>query len=239
MYKYIVLDLDNTLTNETSSRKSGFKKVLEYLNRPYDEDEFKRFVSFDKEYWNDIRNNVILTPAKYLLTHELHKTWNRATRFIRFFDELNLSVEQGSKINDIYIIGLGEDVELIEYAKELLEYLKNKDYTLIMATDGPKLAQNPKLDNGHIREYFSDVIISEEISSSKGEIDFFNTIMTRNNIENPNEVVFIGDSLVGDIKFSNVVGFTTIWYNIDKLPTNNDIIPSYTVSSLQEILNIL
>jgi putative hydrolase of the HAD superfamily len=49
----------------------------------------------------------------------------------------------------------------------------------------------------------------------------------------------VGDSLTADIQGGNNAGMDTVWYNPSNLINNSKAIPTYTIHSYQELLEML
>ena len=49
----------------------------------------------------------------------------------------------------------------------------------------------------------------------------------------------IGDSLTADIAGGNASGIDTVWYNPDRKENTSLVVPTYTVSTYQEIADFL
>jgi len=92
-----------------------------------------------------------------------------------------------------------------------------------------------------ISKYFNTILTSDENGWRKPSPHIFNDILQRLHVT-PDEVIYVGDSPVEDIKGAKTAGFTTIFvrsqfYSIKNL-TNHNIAADFTAKNLQEVSKI-
>ena len=123
-------------------------------------------------------------------------------------------------------------------AMDLLKYLHGK-YILCVASNGPYQQQKNRLKVGGMLPYFSDLFISEEIGIEKPGIGFFQRVWEKIGHFAPDEVMIVGDSLTSDIQGGNNAGILCCWFNPQGKPAPDNLRIDYTISSLNQILDIL
>jgi putative hydrolase of the HAD superfamily len=97
---------------------------------------------------------------------------------------------------------LGKPVVLLDGVTEVLKYLREKHYKLVVATKGDLLDQERKLKNSDIQHFFHHV----EVMSNKKEDDY-RKLLQHIEIE-PEEFLMIGNSYKSDIEpVLNLNGF--------------------------------
>jgi len=126
---------------------------------------------------------------------------------------------------------------MLDGALEMLETL-GKSCTFILITNGISTVQRSRLKAADIGKYFREIIISEEIGFKKPEKGFFDAAMKKSGYPPHNEVLVVGDSLSSDIKGGADYGLDTCWYNPDSNENPTGIIPSYEISSLNDLYKI-
>lgn len=89
---------------------------------------------------------------------------------------------------------INQPVELLEGVLEILRYLKNKDYKLIVATKGDLLDQERKLKKSRLEKYFHHV----EVMSNKKAADY-KKLLAHLDIA-PEEFLMVGNSYKSDIE---------------------------------------
>ncbi len=94
---------------------------------------------------------------------------------------------------------------------ETLEQLGTQ-HELHIITNGFFEVQNIKIDNCGLRNYFSQIIISEEYGLNKPHVEIFRLAETLAGT-NAKESVMIGDNLVSDIEGAIGAGWRAIYYN--------------------------
>ena len=232
MYKTIIFDLDDTLNDDTKNMQEAFKILTK---DKYSDEEFKKFQTIDKNYWKERAAGIVKDPREGMSKAEKAE-WNRAQRFLRYFK--GISYEEAVKMNEIYTEGLKRKVQEIEGAKEIIKYIKDKKYKLIIASNGPSTAIPSKLKGLGINEYIDETFAADECGSMKPHTYFYEALFNKINNHNTKEMLYIGDELEKDIKGGNEVGMDTCWFNIRN--ENVSIYkPTYEIHKLEELKNIL
>ena len=223
MYKVLIFDLDDTLTNNLENVKEAFKKVIEYRKEKFTEEKFSKFYNIDLKFWSDRANGKLLTP--YEDNKEKKVEWLRANRFIKYFGENNISYEEAVKVNDIYMNGMKEKVVPRENCFEVIKYLYDKNYKIVIATNGPLIPLKIKIEKLDIFKYMDTIFSAEEIGFMKPSKEFYEALMKKSNLKVKEDILFIGDDLEKDIKGGIENGIDTCWCNYDNIPNNLSYIP--------------
>ena len=108
--------------------------------------------------------------------------------------------EEAVKCNDLYVEGLKEKVEPINGAIEILEYLKEKDYEIVIATNGPSDALPAKLEKLGFTNLIDKTMAADECGYMKPNPRFYEALFDKINNHNKEEMLFIGDEIEKDIK---------------------------------------
>lgn len=120
----------------------------------------------------------------------------------------------------------------------VLDKLKGK-YKLLLLTNGSPDLQMEKLDGvPALIPYFDHMIISGEFGEGKPAASIFKHALQKLAIE-PENGIMVGDKLTTDILGANTIGMTSVWVNRHGMTRNDDIVPSYEISHLEELLQIL
>ena len=123
---------------------------------------------------------------------------------------------------------------LLPGAEEIVRYLAEK-YPLTIVTNGFVEVQYEKFDKSGLKNYFSHIVLSEEVGCQKPNPRIFEEALRLNGLS-ADEVVMVGDSWYSDIQGAINAGIDQIWVT-DHL--SDDCAPTYTVKSLEEIKSIL
>ncbi|MCU6708200.1 HAD family hydrolase [Paenibacillus sp. J5C_2022] len=120
----------------------------------------------------------------------------------------------------------------------VLDALKGK-YKLLLLTNGSPDLQKEKLDGvPELVPYFDHIIISGEFGEGKPAASIFRHALDRLGIE-PDHGIMVGDKLTTDILGANTIGMTSVWINRRGVKRNDDIIPAYEITHLEELLRLL
>lgn len=236
MYNTVIFDLDGTLTNDCENIRQAFKIVLEYKKEKYTDEKFERFYSIDKKTWKDRAEGKLITP--YEDNIEKKAEWLRASRFLKYFNN-TIDYHEAVHINNIYMNGLKEKVIAREGTIDIIKYLYNKKYNLVIATNGSTIPLKAKLEKLQIDRYFTTIFSAEEVGFMKPHIEFYEGLIKK--IGNPvkENILFIGDGIDTDIKGGIENNIDTCWCNYSKEKIESKYIPKYEIHKLEELKQIL
>lgn len=236
MYKTLIFDLDDTLTDDYQNVKEAFKILMKYRNEEFSEDKFNRFYRIDKSVWEERAAGGLLGP--YENDNEKKTEWIRAIRFIRYYGEENISYEEAVIANNIYMNGMKEKVVAQEGAYEILEYLFNKGYRIVIATNGPIIPLKSKIKKLNIDKFVDVTFSAEEVGFMKPSYQFYEALFQKAKIVLKEDVLFIGDDLSKDVKGAIENNIDICWCNYD-YKLNNEYNITYEINNLKELKNIL
>jgi len=131
-------------------------------------------------------------------------------------------------------------IKLLPYLTELIRYLQRQNIKLGVITDGRKVTQENKLKALGIYDLLSDIIISEEVGTSKPSIQNFTLI---SNKYPEKHFYYIGDNISKDFVTPNRLGWVTgclldDGQNIHSQDLNRvsyDFLPSFVFKAWSEI----
>ncbi|MBN2892779.1 MAG: YjjG family noncanonical pyrimidine nucleotidase [Bacteroidales bacterium] len=229
-YKHVFFDFDNTLWDFTYNSKESLNDVfLKYqlFNYFVDfEDFYEKYEENNTNLWNEYRQGLISKESL---------TFRRFSVILEKFeipDSRNIS----QKINSDYLSLTTTKTKIIDDAYEILNYLKNK-YELHILTDGFFEVQVVKLRTSKLSPFISNVITAEEIGFLKPSIELFQHALKSVNATKE-ESIMIGDSYESDIIGAKNAGIDQIFLNHNNR-SDLEIKPTYTVTKLKEIIEIL
>lgn len=237
MYKFLIFDLDNTLTDDYENVKQAFKYVMENKKEEYSEEKFLKFHKIDIETWRARANGEIITPFENDIKKKTE--WIRASRFLKFYGENNISYEDAVKTNDIYMEGMKLKVVSQKNSYEIIKYLYEKNYKIIIATNGPKVALDTKLEKLKISKFIDITFSAEEIGFMKPHFKYFDALLKKANIVNKKDILFIGDDLEKDIRGGLENSIDTCWCNYNNYINNTIYKPKFEIKELLELKSIL
>jgi haloacid dehalogenase superfamily, subfamily IA, variant 1 with third motif having Dx(3-4)D or Dx(3-4)E len=117
-----------------------------------------------------------------------------------------------------------------------LSKLKDR-YKLVIGSNSDHDPLTKDLTNNHIKVH--KVYSSEQLRVYKPDAEFFQKILDDLNVT-PEEVIYVGDSLIDDIYGSSIIGIQSIWLNRKHEQLRDDIPePLYEINNLEEITELL
>ena len=225
-YKYIFLDVDNTILDFSACELNAHKKVSQSYNLPWNVSLYNAYNKINDEWWKKFERG------------ECSKPEIGVGRFKDYLTIVKSSISPGD-FNSSYLEALAEGRFVIDGANEFVKKLYNLGYTIYIATNGNYSVQKKRLENQAFMKYVSDVFISEKLGYPKPTKEFFEGARKQACINFASDTIIIGDSLTSDIKGGINAGFDTCWYNPNNLENTLNIPITYTVKSYDEILKIL
>jgi len=228
-YKHLLIDLDNTIWDFESNSETALKEIFFSYQLDKQFDSFSHF------------NNLFSEGNHQLWAAYCNKQINKKQlNFERFNYPLILVGIQ----NETLALSLGTDylqiyptkTVLMPHALELLEYLKNK-YHLHILSNGFSEVQYTKLKHAKLESYFDKIILSEMVGVLKPNKRIFEYAIKSLNARKK-ETLMIGDNFETDIRGAKDVGIDQIYYQINA-DKELSFTPTYTITSLLEILKIL
>jgi len=228
MYKYIFLDLDDTIWDFHANAKSSLAEI--YDNRNFD----KHFDNFEQYFEIYAKRNLELWDQYG--KGEISKEALSLERFLHPLRQVGAGDEALALImGKEYLEMLPTRTALVPHALELLDYLAPK-YPLTIVSNGFIEVQYRKLKTCGLEHYFSYVVLSEEAGALKPDKRIFEHALLLNKAT-ASETIMIGDSYEADIVGAQNAGIDQIYFRYAKKQSNQP--ATFTVDSLQEILLIV
>ena len=235
MYKTIIFDLDDTLTNDCENIREAFKIVLKYMKEDYTDEKFNRFYKIDKQTWANRAAGKLLTP--YEDSIEKKAEWLRAYRFLKYFED-KISYEEAVHINEIYMNGMKKHVIARDNCYEVIKYLYDKEYKLVIATNGPIVPLRSKIEKLGITDDIDTIFSAEEVGYMKPHKAFYEGLLKKAKLTNLKDSLFIGDELEKDVKGAIENKIDICWCNYNNI-INDKYKINYEINNLKELENIL
>jgi len=228
-YQHLFFDLDHTLWDFEANAKATLQELHTELQLEQkgvnDFQQFHRnYIAHNEKLWERYRNG-------YIKQEELRikRMWLALLDF-QIADE-ELAKELSVRFLDL----LPTRTILFPYAKEILQYLTDKGYTLHLVTNGFERTQHNKLMYSGLKPFFKEIITSEGSGSLKPNRGIFQFALDRCSAT-PDMCIMIGDNIEVDIVGAMNAGIDQVYVN--HLGVEPGITPTYTVSSLKELEEI-
>ena len=224
-YPWLWFDADGTLFDYERAEGSALKNTFGSLDLRFEDDYLDIYQRINEGLWRALEKQ------------EISSVDLRVRRFALLLEALQVS-GSADQMSATYIEQLGLRAELMDGAYEVLDALHSKCKFAII-TNGLQAVQYSRLACSTIKDFISELIISEEVGAAKPQAAFFDEAFTRTGHPARSEVLIIGDGLTSDIRGGVDYGIDTCWYNpkAEARPENLPI--TYEIRHLHELLELL
>lgn len=232
-YKYILLDIDNTLIDFDESFKTAAEKVIELGGKKPTRKNRDLYHKLNDDAWFGLNLEDVNDPYIVENYHPLyHKYLELSLQYA--VDALELQGDFNELLSCANT-SLGIYATINEGVMETLEKL-SKTHILCIATNGVTDVQPYKIE--HFKKYISYVFISEEIGYFKPAKAYYEHILRTLNCS-ASECLMVGDSLVNDISGAINSGIDACYYNPKSKENTSGITPTYEINHFSELLDIV
>ena len=235
-YTHLFFDLDNTLWDFNKNSYLAMQEAFSVYIKPGNQLDFEKFFKTYSHYnqllWKDYRNQLV--SKKDLIR----------VRFQKTFDELNIDNADAEEMNFIYLDEMPKQLNLIQDALPVLNYLKSKGYQLNIISNGFSEVQYKKLENTGLSAFFYKVFLSGEIKTPKPGMKIFDHAIKSTNARKKSSLM-IGDDWEVDICGAMNFGIDAVYLNqeqigVKKIHFNEkNVISVYRVDTLSQLRCLL
>ena len=191
MIKAVIFDLDGTLLNRDESVKkfiiNQYERLNKWVNHISKEEYTTRFIELDNRgyVWKD-------------------KVYQQLT------EEFEMKGVTWEDLLEDYLSHFKDHCVSFPNLFDLLEELRNKQFTLGIITNGMGQFQMDNIKALGIEKYFKIILISEWEGLKKPDPNIFLRALNQLNVP-PDQSVYVGDHPENDVKASQKAGMKGIW----------------------------
>ncbi len=222
-YKWLLLDLDNTIFDFDAGKTVALKQLLIELFGEVNQIALDTYRIENKKCWQMVEAGTL--DVDQVNIRRISKT----------LEVLNYQGDYQA-VADRYEVLLADNPILFEGAYQTLANLY-QNYKLAAITNGFANVKRPHLAKTDTHQFFEDVFISAELGISKPQPLFFDKVLAAIGAER-RDCLVIGDSLSSDILGGINSGIDTCWYN-RRAVKSDAIKPTYMVENYKELLELL
>ena len=214
MKEKIIFDLDGTLMNADFSLEDDFFR--ERLGKN-DADKF--------------------VPVKYDLLLKYEDLFSRydikcLSEFLTIGSGVNITEKL---IREWLLIGSTFKDDLVPDIVDVLEYLKSKDYELIVLSNWFKSSQDARLKKAGLYKFFTATYMTESFPMKPNK-EAFEIVKGK---YKENECVMVGDNFEVDIKGAIAVGMNAIYLNKNDKSIEQNSHVMATIHNIQELKQVI
>jgi YjjG family noncanonical pyrimidine nucleotidase len=224
-YKHLLFDADNTLFDFSQGEIETFKELGQKYNFEVTKSLMEDYHRINKACWKAYEEGT-LSQDKL-----------RVLRFENFINYFNFDIDPIEMEKDFTSI-LSNQSHLIKDTHFVLEQLSKQGYDIQLITNGLVEAQYGRLKATDIEKYFSNIFISGEMGCQKPDIEYFDIVLDSIKAKK-DECLVIGDRLESDILGAMKSNLDSVWLNIKNKDLPNEFTPTYVITDLASLLNIL
>ena len=229
VYKHLFFDLDHTLWDFDSNAKTTLAEL-------YTEELAKKtsseFIPFYERYLFHNAHLWKRYEAGFIGVEELK--WKRMWRTLLDFKVADEVLSKTLSVQFLEILPTKKEV--FPHTFEILKYLKEKNYTLHLITNGFEHTQKMKLQNSGLDKYFDQLITSEGSNSLKPKKEIFDFAIKKANAL-MHESLMLGDNQAADIQGAINAGMDQVFVNHINEPLKLQ--PTYVITHFKELEIIL
>ncbi|MDQ1160367.1 putative hydrolase of the HAD superfamily [Chryseobacterium sp. SORGH_AS 447] len=205
--QHIFFDLDNTLWDHRKNAYLTIKELFEKeeigLKYNIDFNEFHAvYHEINEKLWEDIRDGII--DKEYLRKHRFYDTFKRFN-----VDDEALSIY----FEEHFLDKILNHNELVEGAVYILEYLKAKNYTLHIISNGFKEVTERKCILSGIDKYFQTITSADTVGVRKPRPEIFEYSLNLAGAGKGNSIL-IGDDWIADVIGAQRFGMDVIFFDV-------------------------
>ena len=224
-YPWLWFDADNTLFDYNKAETTALMKSLQLFGLPFDENHMTTYRKINQDLWEALERQEIKPEVL------------RVRRFELFLESIG-STGPAEKLSDTYIKQLGLCFDLIDGAFEVLNAFHGKSRIFIV-TNGLTDVQRSRLELSPVKQFISEIVISEEIGAAKPHAAFFDVAFARAGNPSKGEILMIGDSLTSDMRGGVDYGIDTCWFNPNGGSKPVDLPVTYEIRKLRDLFEII
>ncbi|NIY48154.1 pyrimidine 5'-nucleotidase [Cedecea colo] len=220
-WDWILFDADETLF--TFDAFGGLQRMFLDYSVTFTAEDFQDYQAINKPLWVDYQNGAINALQ---LQHQRFQGWSD-----------RLSVPAGD-LNAAFLNAMAEICAPLPGAISLLDALKGK-VKLGIITNGFTALQQIRLERTGLRDFFDLLVISEQVGIAKPDRRIFDYAVEQMGNPPRDRVMMVGDTAESDILGGMNAGLATCWLNAHGRSLPEGIHPTWQVTSLSELEQLL
>lgn len=224
-HKWLLWDLDNTLLDFSAAAHLSFIDMMKAFDLPFDEEHYALYQDINHGLWNTLENGGI--SQSEIKTKRWEVYFSRISTF-----------RDPDQANQAFFKGLAKHPVEVDGARQLLEDVQGH-FDCCLVTNGIGEIQRKRLESSGFGQYFTKLVISDEIQVAKPNKAFFD--YTFKTIDKPSKdsAIIIGDNIGSDIRGGVDYGIDACWYNPSEKKSFGGVEATHTIKHLDDFRGII
>lgn len=233
-YKDLFIDFDDTLYDTYGNAVIALRETFDYF-------QLKRYFSDPQVFYDSYWEANIDLWSRYS-RGEITRDNLIVERFRRPLSEgkgIEVTKEFCLEVSDRFLDFCSNKPGVVDGAHEVMDYLKKKGYRMHMTSNGFHEVQYKKLAACGLKDYFDNIILSEDAKYNKPSKAYFDYALKTAGAQS-DSVLMIGDNLNTDILGALHAGLDAMLFNrwqVDVSSVTPQ--PTFVVNQLRDIIKIL
>lgn len=205
--RHIFFDLDNTLWDHRKNALLSIGEIFsnqnisEHYGINFD-DFYEKYSEINADLWDRIRDGLI--DKEYLRNH-------------RFYDTFSSFGLENKELSDHFEHNFLDEIlkynELVPNCLDVLDYLKEKEYTLHIISNGFDEITHRKIQLSGLSNYFTTITSADDIGVRKPNPLIFEHSLKKDNAKKE-ESILIGDDWIADVKGAQNFGMDVLFFDV-------------------------
>ena len=225
-YEILLFDADNTVLDFDKSEEQALQRAFSETGLQFNQTVLQIYRKNNIYQWQLFEQGKLTKPQVLI------------NRFVETFKELNLSLDKVEVVSNLYEEYLKLGFFVVPHAVEVLEQLQAK-CKLYVVSNGVAEIQNSRMKGSGLEKYFLQRFVSEEVGYPKPQVEYFDYCFKHIDGFDNSKTLIIGDSLTSDIQGGVNAGIDTCWFNPWHNANNSKLTPTYEISDLRQIVEIV
>lgn len=225
-YEILLFDADNTILDFDKAEEQALSRAFSEVELPFSQTSLRVYRKNNIRQW-ELFEQGSQTKAEVLIN-----------RFVETFRELGLPLDKARTAGDLYEEYLMLGYYVMPYAEQVLTRLQKK-CKLYLVSNGVLRIQNSRMKGSGLGKYFIERFVSEKVGYPKPQKEYFDYCFKHIEGFDKSKTLIIGDSLTSDIQGGVNAGIDTCWFNPWHNANKSTLTPTYEITDLREILDIV
>ena len=220
-YNWVLFDADETLFSFNSYL--GLTSMLKRYGIDFTPEDYEAFQAVNKLLWVAYQNNEITANDIQM------------RRFAKLSAQIGVNQLQ---LNQELMAEMAKVSQPLDGVMEMLNTLYGK-VKMGIITNGFTELQESRLNNTQTKKFFEMVVVSEQIGVAKPDRKVFDYAFSLMDNLDKTKILMVGDTLASDILGGYNAGIDTCWFNHAKQTNETEIHPTYEITHIRELIDIV